>query len=226
MKLSWQIGQMISTSFCNINNNIPIKIPSHPFLLMNRSVLCNCGIEADTHFLLESLAACQDIDPKLELTTYFTVNIASINYLNKFPNFTEFLEFPIITNRMTFEQTLPVSLNVSKFNHTLLTASNDLKDFINQLQRIFFICKKDIMDIMELNTYKNFFSNNYIMDIVLFVTEIISSLVTDLTVYLLCKHKKLRTLLVTLILHQVQEVEAVTQKKINSECKILAYIGV
>ena len=98
---------------------------------MNRSVLCNCGIEADNHFLLESLAACQDIDPKLELTMYFTVNTAFINYLNKFPTFTEFLEFPIITNRMTFEQTLPVSLNVSKFNHTLLTTSNDLKDFIN-----------------------------------------------------------------------------------------------
>ena len=32
---------------CNINNDIPIRIPSHPYVLVNRSVLCNCGIEAD-----------------------------------------------------------------------------------------------------------------------------------------------------------------------------------
>ena len=36
---------------CNINNDIPVKIPSHPYVLVNRSVLCNCGIEADNHFL-------------------------------------------------------------------------------------------------------------------------------------------------------------------------------
>ena len=46
---------------CNINNDIPIKIPSHPHVLVNISVLCNCGIEVDNHFLLETLAACQGI---------------------------------------------------------------------------------------------------------------------------------------------------------------------
>ena len=43
---------------CNINNDIPVKIPSHPYVLVNRSILCNCGIEADNHHLLELLAAC------------------------------------------------------------------------------------------------------------------------------------------------------------------------
>ena len=32
---------------CNVNNDIPVKIPSHPYALVNRNVLCNCGIEAD-----------------------------------------------------------------------------------------------------------------------------------------------------------------------------------
>ena len=44
---------------CNINNDTPVKIPSHPYVLVNRSILCNCGIEADNHHLLESLAACK-----------------------------------------------------------------------------------------------------------------------------------------------------------------------
>ena len=81
------------------------------------------------HFLLESLDACQDTNSKL--TMYFTVNTAFVNYLDKFPNLTESLEFPILRNKTTFEQTLPISLNVSKFDPTLLTASSNLKEFIN-----------------------------------------------------------------------------------------------
>ena len=98
---------------CNINNDIPIKIPSHPYGLVNRSVLCNCGIEAENHFLLKSLAACQDTNSKL--TVYFMVNTAFVNYLDKFPNLIEFLEFPIIRSKTAFEQTLPRSLNISNF---------------------------------------------------------------------------------------------------------------
>ena len=44
---------------CSYNNNIPINIPGHPYVLMNQSILCNCDIEAESNFLLESLAACE-----------------------------------------------------------------------------------------------------------------------------------------------------------------------
>ena len=43
---------------CNINNDIPVKIPSHPYVPINRSVLCSCCMEVEHHFLLESLATC------------------------------------------------------------------------------------------------------------------------------------------------------------------------
>ena len=36
---------------CDINNEIPIRIPSHPYVLVNRSVLCICGIKTKNHFL-------------------------------------------------------------------------------------------------------------------------------------------------------------------------------
>ena len=63
------------------------------------------------------------------------------------------------------------------------------------------------------------------MNIFLFITVIISLLATTLTVYLLCKHKKLQMLIASLVLQQVMEVGAVVQKEINSECKTLAYIS-
>ena len=125
---------------------------------------------------------------------YITVNTAFVNYLDKSPNLTESLEFPIIRNKTTFEQTLPITLNISKFDQTLLIVSSDLKEFINSYtnnREIFNLQERhDSMEV-KLNTNKNFFSDNYIVDIFLFITVIISLLTTTLTVYLLCKHKKL-----------------------------------
>ena len=37
---------------CNVNNDIPIKILRHPYVLVNRNVLCYCGIEADNYWNL------------------------------------------------------------------------------------------------------------------------------------------------------------------------------
>ena len=50
---------------CNVNNDIPVKIFSYPYVTANRSVLCKCGIEVQTNFLFESLAACHDSNSKL-----------------------------------------------------------------------------------------------------------------------------------------------------------------
>ena len=68
---------------CNMNNDIPVRIPSHPYVLVNRSVLCNCRIEADNHHLLGSLAACDNKVTKLMM--YFTINLAFTNYLDMIP---------------------------------------------------------------------------------------------------------------------------------------------
>ena len=45
---------------CTHNNNILVNIPSHPYVLLDRNILCNCDIEAENNFLLESLASCRE----------------------------------------------------------------------------------------------------------------------------------------------------------------------
>ena len=50
--------------------------------------MCTCGVEVENHFLLKSLAACQDTNSKLVM--HFTVNMAFVNYLDKFPNIAVF----------------------------------------------------------------------------------------------------------------------------------------
>ena len=96
---------MTNTSSVLSINDIPIEIPSHPYILVNRSVLCNYGIEVENNFLLESLATCQDANTNLIM--YFTVNTTFTNYIDQF-NLTEELEFPILTKTTTSEFMLPV----------------------------------------------------------------------------------------------------------------------
>ena len=140
----------------------------------------------DNHYLLESLAACAKA--KSKLTMYFTVNTAFVNYLDMFPNVTESPEFPVIKNRTTYKQTLTVTLNISRFHTALLVTLTNLKDFINRYAK-----HKEISDLQErhenttLNINKNFFSDNYIMDIFVFISAIIL-LLTTLIICLLCKH--------------------------------------
>ena len=76
-----------------------------------------------------------------------------------------------------------------------------------------------------LNTSKDFFSNNHIVDIFVFISSIISLTSTTLTIYLLCKHKKIRALIASSVLHQVKEVSTIS-KETNTECTTLAYIGI
>ena len=50
---------------CAHNNNIPLNIPSHPYVLLSRSILCNCNIEAESNFLLKLLVACKENEKQI-----------------------------------------------------------------------------------------------------------------------------------------------------------------
>ena len=90
---------------CEHNNNMPINIASHPYVLMNRSILCNCDLEAESNFLLEPLAVCENLKTKADLVMYFTVNLAFANY---FEGAIENLNSSISRDWTTQEQILSV----------------------------------------------------------------------------------------------------------------------
>ena len=77
--------------------------------------------------------------------------------------------------------------------------------------------RKDFFDLQErhettiLNSSKNFFSNNHIVDIFMCISSIISLTSTTLTIYLLCKHNTIRALIASLVLHQVKEVGTISK---------------
>ena len=160
-----------------MNNYIPVKIQSHPYVLVNRSVLCNCRIEANNHYLLESIATCDNKD----LVMYFTINMAFTNYLNMLPNLTNPL--PLIKDRTTYEQPLPLNLSVPDFDSSLRHASTNLRNFMHDYKNnkeIFYLKQRHACTVESLNnSNKNFFSDNYIVDIFMFTSSIISIISTS-----------------------------------------------
>ena len=65
---------------CSTHNDIPIEIPSHMYALLNRTILCNCIIEAENNFLLESISVCDPASVGVDLEMYFMANMAFLNY--------------------------------------------------------------------------------------------------------------------------------------------------
>ena len=78
---------------CSTHNNIPIEIPSHLYVLLNRTVLCNCLIEAESNFLLESIAACNPEGNDIDLEMYFVANTAFLNYFDELINTLDIPDF-------------------------------------------------------------------------------------------------------------------------------------
>ena len=143
-----------------------------------------------------------------------------------FPNLTDSL--PLIKDSTRYEQPLPLNLSIPNFDNSLRHALTKLKDLM-----IDYIKDKEIFELQQrhavesLNKSNKKFFSNYIVDIFMFTSSIISIISIILVVYLFCKHKQIRTLVASLILHKIKEVEANSNSEgTNYECRTLAYIGI
>ena len=118
------------------------------------------------------------------------------------------------------------------FDSSLKGAPTKLKSFMHNYAKqkeIFDFEQRHVSVVESLNhSNKNFFSNNYIADIFMFTSSIMSLILTTLVIYLFCKHKHIRTIVASLILCKIKEVEANSnsEKKTNSRCRTLTYVGI
>ena len=95
------------------------------------------------------------------------------------------------------------------------------------IKNFFYLKQRHVSTVESLNnSNKNLFSNNYFIDIFMFTSSVISIVLITLVIYLFCKHKHIRTLVASLIVHKIKvEVNSSTEGT-NSECNTLAYIGI
>ena len=147
--------------------------------------------------------------------------------MDMLPNLTEPLT--LIRDRTCYEQPLPIHLNIPHYDNSLTNRPSKLREFIKDY--IQNANDKEIFDLQKrhatytFSPYKNFFLNQ-IVNIFTFTFSIISIITITLVIYLFCKHKHIRTIVASLILHKAKEVEAKSSTETNnSECGTLAYIG-
>ena len=193
---------------CVRNNNIPINIPSHPYVLLNRSILCNCDLEAESNFLLESLAACKNFETKTDLVMYFTVNLAFVNYLK---DAVESLPSSVSTNWTTQGQILPIAIEDFEFNPKLLTAPMNMKDFLAQYKyRKEITEKQNKKEIEETKISSKFgsFLDSCMVDMLLFTVALITIVVTLVVMYMVCGQSKLKALVANIALQHTKAAEA------------------
>ena len=114
---------------CSTHNNIPIERPSDLYVLLNRTVLCNCIIEAENNFLLESIAACDLESDSADLEMYFMANTAFLNYFDELINM---LLTPFFHNITRQEHILPISLESDDFDKELLSAPETLRELVEK----------------------------------------------------------------------------------------------
>ena len=183
-----------------------IKIPKHLYVLLKRSVLCNCDIHAEDHSLLESIATCPG--KQSAMTIYHAVNAAFIHYLDSFKEELEVPSLDVNQNWTTQEQVLPISLQSPHFDTRLLKAPETLKGLVQQYKQ-----KGQTLNINKNKTKSKFF-DNIAMDIFLFIAAIISMLVMIAIIHIVCKHTKLKTLLIGIAFQPIKQTEAAVTNQI------------
>ena len=179
---------------CTYNNNIPVNIPSHPYMLLDRNILCNCDIEAENNFLLESLVACNEHE-KPDLEMYFTVNLAFMDYLEQL---NETLTTPINRNWTNAKQPIPISLNSFPTNPKLMHALIMLKDFMEQYQ------ENTMTIVRQGNQTSKFrkFINSFLVDMLIFIAAILTVFLVLVIIYVLTGQSKLKGLITTMALQK------------------------
>ena len=180
---------------CFTHSNIPIEIPSHPYVLLNRTVLCNCIIEAESNFLLESIAACDPERDNVDLEMYFVANTAFLNYFDELISTLDIPFFHIITSQ---EHILPISLESDDFDEEQLSAPKTLRELVEKYKKrkLSFDMQHETLDDEKEddNVIETSIFDHLTFNIFIFVMAVISVIVMFIVIKLIFKGEKMQML--------------------------------
>ena len=91
---------------CSNNFHMAHPVPSYPYVLVNRSLLCNCHLESGLTYVLKSLGSCSNKD---SFTIYFSINSVFNHYMHKLG----FSSQNQSTGLLTYEPVFDIFLNSS-----------------------------------------------------------------------------------------------------------------
>ena len=196
---------------CSTHNNIPIEIPSHPYVLLNRTVLCNCIIEAEINFLLESIAACDPERDDMDLEKYFLANTAFLNY---FDDLISTLDIPFFHNITRQEHILLISLESDDFDDELLSGPKTLRDLVEKYKQRKLSFDKQHETLENEEKYDNFIGTSIFdhmaFNIFIFVMAVILVIIMFIVIKLIFKGEKMQALVANLAM--IRGVKAISEE--------------
>ena len=196
---------------CSTHNNIPIEIPSHPYVLLNRTVLCNCIIEAESNFLLESIAACDPESNSADLEMYFMANTAFLNYFDELINT---LDTPFFHNITRQEHILPISLESDNFDKELLSAPETLRELVKKYKQRKLSFDKQHKTLDNEKEGDSFIGTSIFdhlaFNIFIFVMAVISVIIVFIVIKLVFKGEKMWALVTNLAM--IKGVKAINEE--------------
>ena len=187
-----------------------MNIPSHPYILLDQNILCNCDIEAESNFLLESLAACNE-HKRPDLEMYFTVNLAFIDYLEQLNNT---LTIPINRNWTNVKQPIPITLDSFQISSKLMHVPMMLKEFMEHYH------DNRMALVKQNNPQSKFrkFINSFLIDMLMFIAVVLTVFLALMIIYILTGQSKLKTLITTMALQRVRAMEALNTDRQLQTC--------
>ena len=132
-------------------------------------------------------------------------------YLDTFREEIEVSSMEVYQNWTTEEQVLPISLKKNPFNNKLLKAPGTLKGLGQQYRQ-----KSQMPDKPQESKTNQTFFDNIAMNIFLFTAAIISMLAVFAIIHIVCRHAKLKALLIGIAFQPVKQAEAVVSNQTNS----------
>ena len=219
---------------CSKDFHMAHPMPSHPYVLVNRSILCNCHLQSGLNYLLKSLGSCE---PGATPAIYFTVNSAFEHFMSEFGlSHAHSQDGKLLSNEHVFDIFLNDTSKPSMYPNTSetilpLDPPDTLLELFQSISSrahsspnspFFLIVQHTSMKIPHYPT-KGSFLFSTAAHIAYFCTVCILTCLLAPQIYLACKHKKLCTLVTAMTLQRLPITEAMTAFEIcqNEEAKLV-----
>ena len=219
---------------CMKDSPMARPLPSHPYVLVTRSISCNCHLQTGLNYLLKSLSFCES---GAFFTMYFTINSAFQHFMSEFglsdsPNpdgrlLSQEHIFDIFLNDTSKPSIHPnTSMPILPLDppDTLLELFQSIssRPHTSPNSPFFPIVWHTSMKIPNYPR-KGSFLFSTAAHIVYFCTVCILTCMLAPQIYLACKHKKLQTLVTAMTLQRLPITEAMSAFEIpqNEEAKLI-----
>ena len=210
---------------CTYDQGLAKPLPSSPYVLVDRKILCHCYIQSGLIYVLKNIGSCNStLQPKIS----YTVNLAFLTFFSSFLNDTQ----EISTEPLSTEITLPIAMEDFSQDPDFQVYCQDTKTFHDTLaqlahvhyqKRLFLTNKNEFLfegkagmdEVGVSDTPSNSIGNSFsflftvAFHIFVFLGSALSMIMLLPQVYMIIKQKKLRGLVAAIALFkQVTEATA------------------